>query len=61
MVDQVADVGVDRDHAFGVKLVERDLQPAAVFGQVVDAVELEVEQFPDPQPAGSLQPQRRRS
>jgi hypothetical protein len=35
-------------------------QPAAVLGHFVDAVEFEVEQFPDPQPASALQPQRGR-
>ena len=43
-----ADLGIDRDHPFGVELAERDFQPAAVLRHVVDTVELEVEQFPDP-------------
>ena len=56
----VEDLVVERDHPFGVELAERDLQPAAVAGDFVDAVQFEVEQFPDPQPAGALQPQRGR-
>ncbi len=49
---------IDRDHPFGVELAERNLQPAAMVGHFVNTVQLKIEQFPDPQPAGPLQPQR---
>ena len=43
------------DHAFGVELGERDLQPGAVATDLVDAVQLEVEEFAGAQPDGSGQ------
>jgi hypothetical protein len=57
-VDQVEDLCVDGHHPFGVEFAVGDHQPAAMIGNLVDAVQLEIEQFPDPQPAGSLQPER---
>ena len=38
-------------------LPERDLQPGAVAGELVDAVQFQVEQFTDPQSARALQQQ----
>jgi hypothetical protein len=57
-VDQVEALCVDGHHPFGVEFAVGDLQPAAMIGNLVDAVQLEIEQFPDPQPAGSLRPER---
>ena len=58
MVDQVEDLLVEGDHPLGVELAERDFQPGALAGDLVHAVEFEVEQFADAQPAGALQQQR---
>ncbi|GAA0965075.1 hypothetical protein GCM10009555_003710 [Acrocarpospora macrocephala] len=57
MVDQVEDVVIKGDHPLGLQLAETDLQPAAVTGNLVEAVQFQIEQFPDPKPAGALQPQ----
>ncbi|OHV47346.1 hypothetical protein BCD48_18430 [Pseudofrankia sp. BMG5.36] len=57
-VEQVEGVVVEGDHPLGVELAERDLQPASLGGDLVDAVELEVEQFADAQAAGTLEQQR---
>ena len=38
---------VEGDHAFGVEFAERDFEPGAVPGDLVDAVEFEVQQFSD--------------
>ena len=57
-VDDGEHLVVEWHHAFGVEFAQRDLQPAALTGYFVDAVEFEVEQFPDPQAARSLQQQR---
>ena len=46
-VDQRDGLVVEGDHAFGVELAERDLEPCAVATNLVDAVELEVEQLAD--------------
>lgn len=42
------------NHAFGLELAERDLQSRALPGDLVHAVELEVEQLADTQSAGAL-------
>ncbi|BAS11987.1 hypothetical protein AHiyo8_02900 [Arthrobacter sp. Hiyo8] len=34
---------IERDHALGVELAQRDLEPGAVTGKVLEAVEFEVE------------------
>lgn len=47
-VDQVEGLLIERDHPFGVELAEGHLQPGALLGDLVDGVELEIEQFPDP-------------
>ena len=41
---------VEGNHAFGVEFAERDFEPGAVPGDLVNAVEFEVEQFTDAQP-----------
>jgi hypothetical protein len=56
-VDHLEGLGIEGDHAFGGEFAERDFQPRAVPVDLVDAVQLEIEHFPDPQPAGALQPQ----
>ncbi len=48
------DFFVEWDHAFGVEFAERDLQPGSLPGDLMDAVEFEVEQLADPQPACAL-------
>ena len=48
---------VEGHHAFGVELAERHLEPGSVSADLVHAVELEVEQFTDAQPAGAGQQQ----
>ena len=57
-VDQGESLLVERHHPFAVELAERDFQPGAGAGDLVHAVELEVEQLADPQPAGPLEQQR---
>jgi hypothetical protein len=52
-VDQRDGVVVKGDHALAVELAERDFQPGAGAGDLVDAVELEVAQFADAQPGGA--------
>ena len=42
-VDEGEDFLVERDHGFGVELAERDLEPGSLPGDLVDAVEFEVE------------------
>ena len=49
---------VDGDHALAVELAERHFQPGAGAGNLMHAVEFEVEQFADAQPAGALEQQR---
>lgn len=39
---------VKRDHPFGVHLPQRDLQPGPVAVDLVHAVQLEIQEFPDP-------------
>ena len=46
-VDERYGFVVEGDHAFGVELAERDLEPGSVFGDLVDAVEFKVQQFAD--------------
>lgn len=38
---------VERNHALGVQLAERHLQPRSMSGDLVNAVELEIQQLPD--------------
>ena len=57
-VDQGEGFLVERHHPFAVELAERDFQPGAGAGDLVHAVELEVEQLADPQSAGALEQQR---
>ena len=56
-VDHVQDLGIKGNHAFGGELAERDFQPCPIPIDLVNAVQFQVEEFPDPQPAGALQPQ----
>ena len=49
---------IQRHHPFAVEFAERDFQPGSGAGDLVHAVEFEVEQFADPQPAGPLEQQR---
>jgi len=56
--DQLEGVVVERHHPFGVELAERDFQPGALTGDLVDAVEFEVEQLTDPQTGGARQEER---
>lgn len=42
--------GVERDHALGGELAQRDLQPGAGGAVVDDAADLQVEKLADPQP-----------
>ena len=44
---------VQGDGAFGAELAQWDLQPAAVTGEVEQAVQLEVEQFAQAQPGAA--------
>jgi hypothetical protein len=48
-IDDRQHVVVEGDHPVGLELAERDLQPGALSGHLVDAVELEVDEFADPQ------------
>ncbi len=57
-VDQGDGLLIERHHPFGVQLAERHLQPGTLPGDLVHAVEFEVDQFPDAQPGGALQQQR---
>ena len=57
-VDQGDGLLVEGHHPLGVEFAERDFQPGAVAGDLVHAVELEVQQFADTQPARSWQEQR---
>ena len=41
---------VEGNHAFGVEFAERNFEPGAVPGDLVNAVELEIQQFTDAQP-----------
>src|SRR5690606_5661708 len=50
--------GVERDHAFGAELAERNLQPGAVRAELDEAVEFEVEQFTNAHPGGAQQDDR---
>ena len=56
-VDDDERLVVEGDHALGAELPERHLEPGSLARDLVDAVELEVEQFSDAQPAGPLQQQ----
>ncbi|GGL10342.1 hypothetical protein GCM10011588_25970 [Nocardia jinanensis] len=58
-VDEFDCFVVEWDHAFGVESSEWDFQPGSFAGNLVEAVDFEVEQFPDPQAAGSREQQRR--
>jgi hypothetical protein len=41
-------VGVQRDDAFGVEFAQRHFEPGAVSGEFPQAVQFEVQQFPEP-------------
>src|SRR5205814_1636118 len=60
-VDEDEGLVVERNHPFRVELAQRDLQPGTVAGNLVHAVELEVQQLPDAKPARSGQQQGVRS
>ncbi len=49
---------VQGHHSFGLQLAERHLQPRALAGDLVHAVQFQVDQFADAQPGGALQQQR---
>ena len=57
-VDQGDGVVVEGDHALAVELAERDFQPGAGAGDLVDAVEFEVAQFADADPGGAGKQER---
>jgi hypothetical protein len=57
-VEQVEGFLVDRHHPFGVQLAQRHLQPGAGAGDLVHAVQFEVEQLADAHPGGPQQQQR---
>src|SRR5665648_755000 len=44
---------IQGDGAFGAEFSQRDLQPAAVAGEIEHAVQLEVKELPEPQPGAA--------
>ena len=46
-VDEGDGFVVERNHAFGVELAERDFQPRAVPDDLVDTIEFEIQEFTD--------------
>ncbi|MEN8585486.1 hypothetical protein ABFP37_22610, partial [Burkholderia sp. RS01] len=54
---QLQDLFIEGDHPLGVQFAEGNFQPTAVAWDFVDAVQFKVEQFPDTQSAGALEPQ----
>ena len=57
-VDQVEGLVVDGHHPLGVQLAQRDLQPGPGAGDLVHAVQFQVEQLADAHPGGAQQQQR---
>jgi hypothetical protein len=57
-VDEGEGFLVDGHHPLGVQLAQRHLQPRALAGNLVHAVELEIDDLPDAQPGGPGQQQR---
>jgi hypothetical protein len=57
-VHHLQGVLIDGDHALGVQLAQRDLDPGAVAGNLVHAVQLQVQQLPDAHPGRTGQQQR---
>jgi hypothetical protein len=57
-VDQRDGLVVQGHHPLGVQLAERHLQPRSLAGHFMDAVQFQVGQLADAQPAGPLQQQR---
>ena len=57
-VDQSDSLIVEGHHPLGVEFAERNFEPRPIAGDLVHAVEFEVEELADAQPAGSSQEQR---
>jgi hypothetical protein len=57
-VDDVEGLVVDRHHPLGVQLAQGDLQPGSRAGNLVHAVQFEVEELTDAHPGGAQQQQR---
>ena len=57
-VDQGDGVVVEGHHPLGGELAERDLQPGALAGDLVHAVQLEAGELTDAHPGGSEQEER---
>ena len=57
-VDQRDGFLVEGHHALGVQLAQRNLQPRALAGDLVHAVQFQVDELTDAQTGRSLQQQR---
>ena len=57
-VDQRDGFLVEGHHAFGVELAQRHLQPRALAGDLVHAVQFQIDELADAQPGRALQKQR---
>jgi hypothetical protein len=56
-VDDIEGLVIDRHHPLGVQLAQGHLQPASRAGNLVHAVQFEVEKLPDAHPGGAQQQQ----
>jgi hypothetical protein len=56
-VEQLKGFGIDGHHPFGVQLAQRHLQPGTGAGDLVHAVQFEVDEFTDAQAGGAQQQQ----
>jgi hypothetical protein len=57
-VDQLKGLLVDGHHPLGVELAQRDFQPCPRAGNLVHAVQFQIDQLADAHPGGPQQQQR---